>query len=51
MFYKFKRRKEFVVPPKFKQGVLIYYELTAFAVRRDGEDAIVIFEVAAGWTV
>jgi hypothetical protein len=33
------------------RGVLLYYELTPSAIRRDGDDAIIIFRVAGVWTV
>ena len=33
------------------QGVLLYFELTPSAIRRDGDDAIVIFGVVGVWTV
>jgi hypothetical protein len=33
------------------RGVLFYYELTPSAIRREGDDAIVISRVAGVWTV
>jgi hypothetical protein len=33
------------------QRVLLYFELTPSAIRRDGDDAIAIFVVAGVWTV
>jgi hypothetical protein len=33
------------------RGVLFYYELTPSTIRRDGDDAIVIFRVSGVWTV
>jgi hypothetical protein len=31
--------------------VLLYYELTPFAIRREGDDAIVIFGATGVWTI
>jgi hypothetical protein len=33
------------------RGVLLYFELTPFAIRRDSDDVIVNFRVAGVWTV
>ena len=35
----------------YRSKALFYYELTPSAIRRDGDDAIVIFRVAGVWTV
>jgi hypothetical protein len=50
LFYEFERRKELVVV-LIGRGVLFYYELTPSAMRRDGDDAILIFRAAGAWDV